>query len=304
MNPQCYGQTITATPVPVTAALWSSRLSSRSKHMTHSTQQIRPAAVAGMFYPGSSSALARDLQQMLSHTPPASGLRPKAIIAPHAGYVYSGPVAASVYAPLADLRESIRRVILLGPTHRVAVDGLALPSSRAFATPLGVVQLDQEAMASIEPLPQVIVSDAAHALEHSLEVQLPFLQTVLSGFTLLPLAVGRASAAEVAEVLECLWGGDETLIVISSDLSHYLPYALARETDSNTARHIVALDAHLDHQQACGATPVNGLLLAARRHGLQAQLLDLRNSGDTAGDRSRVVGYGAFCFSAEPEHAH
>ena len=190
--------------------------------MTHSTPQIRPAAVAGMFYPGSSSALARDLQQMLSHTPPASGLRPKAIIAPHAGYVYSGPIAASVYAPLADLRESIRRVILLGPTHRVAVDGLALPSSRAFATPLGVVQLDQEAMASIEPLPQVIVSDAAHALEHSLEVQLPFLQTVLSGFTLLPLAVGRASAAEVAEVLECLWGGDETLIVISSDLSHSL----------------------------------------------------------------------------------
>ena len=272
--------------------------------MTHSTPQIRPAAVAGMFYPGSSSALARDLQQMLSHTPPAPGIRPKAIIAPHAGYVYSGPIAASVYAPLAALRERIRRVILLGPTHRVAVDGLALPSSRAFATPLGVVQLDQEAMASIEPLPQVIVSDAAHALEHSLEVQIPFLQTVLSGFTLLPLAVGRASAAEVAEVLECLWGGDETLIVISSDLSHYLPYALARETDSNTARHIVALDAHLDHQQACGATPVNGLLLAARRHGLRAQLLDLRNSGDTAGDRSRVVGYGAFSFSAEPEHAH
>jgi len=163
-------------------------------------------------------------------------------------------------------------------------------------------------MASIEPLPQVIVSDAAHALEHSLEVQLPFLQTVLAGFTLLPLAVGRASAAAVAEVLECVWGGDETLIVISSDLSHYLPYALARETDSNTARHIVALDAHLDHQQACGdhqqacgATPVNGLLLAARRHGLQARLIDLRNSGDTAGDRSRVVGYGAF---REPAHAH
>jgi AmmeMemoRadiSam system protein B len=148
----------------------------------------------------------------------------------------------------------------------------------------------------------VVVNDASHALEHSLEVQLPFLQTVLAEFTLVPLAVGHASPAQVAEVLECLWGGDETLLVISSDLSHYLPYALARQTDGNTARHIVALDPHLDHQQACGATPVNGLLLAARRHGLQAQLIDLRNSGDTAGERSRVVGYGAFTFTAKPGH--
>ena len=156
----------------------------------------------------------------------------------------------------------------------------------------------------VEALPQVVVSDAAHALEHSLEVQLPFLQTVLDEFTLVPLAVGRASPAEVAEVLECLWGGDETLIVISSDLSHYLPYRVARETDADTARRIVALDARIDHQQACGATPVNGLLLAARRHGLRAQLVDLRNSGDTAGDRSRVVGYGAFAFTAESAHDH
>ena len=272
--------------------------------MTHSTQQIRPAAVAGMFYPGSAPVLARDVQQMLREAAPAPAARAKAIIAPHAGYVYSGPIAASVYAPLAALRESIRRVILLGPTHRVAVNGLALPAATAFATPLGVVPLDQPAIATIEPLPQVIVSDAAHALEHSLEVQLPFLQTVLAEFTLVPLAVGRASAAQVAEVLECLWGGDETLIVISSDLSHYLAYAAARATDSNTARHIVALEPHLDHQQACGATPVNGLLLAARQHRLQARLVDLRNSGDTAGDRSRVVGYGAFAFSAEPAHAH
>jgi AmmeMemoRadiSam system protein B len=257
-----------------------------------------------MFYPGSSAVLARNLQQMLRQATPAAAPPAKAIIAPHAGYVYSGPIAASAYAPLAALRERIRRVILLGPTHRVAVNGLALPAATAFATPLGVVTLDQEAIATLAPLPQVIVSDAAHALEHSLEVQLPFLQTVLADFTLVPLAVGRASAAQVAEVLEWLWGGDETLIVISSDLSHYLPYAEARATDSNTARHIVALDAHIDHQQACGATPVNGLLLAARPHRLQARLVDLRNSGDTAGDRSRVVGYGAFAFSAEPEHAH
>ena len=241
---------------------------------------------------------------MLRHAPTTMAWPVKAIIAPHAGYVYSGPIAASVYAPLAAMRERIRRVILLGPTHRVAVNGLALPSVHAFATPLGVVPLDAEAVAAIEPLPQVLISDAAHALEHSLEVQLPFLQTVLGEFTLVPLAVGRASAAQVAEVLECLWGGDETLIVVSSDLSHYLPYTLARETDSNTARHIVALDPHIDHQQACGATPVNGLLLAARRHDLQATMIDLRNSGDTAGDRSRVVGYGAFAFHAESDHAH
>ena len=272
-----------------------------------STQHTRPAAVAGMFYPGSPAVLARDLRQMLAAiaAPAAAGSRRvKAIIAPHAGYIYSGPIAASVYAPLAELGAGIRRVVLLGPTHRVAVNGLALPAASAFATPLGVVPVDQQAVAAIAHLPQVVVSDAAHAAEHSLEVQLPFLQTVLGDFGLLPLAVGRASPAQVAEVLECLWGGDETLFVISSDLSHYLPYAAARATDGDTARHIVALDAHIDHQQACGATPVNGLLLAARRHGLRARLIDLRNSGDTAGDRSRVVGYGAFCFSEEAASAH
>jgi AmmeMemoRadiSam system protein B len=250
-----------------------------------------------MFYPESAAALAQEVGQMLAAAPALPALHPKAIIVPHAGYIYSGPVAASIYAPLERLRGTVRRVVLLGPTHRVAVDGLALPASAAFSTPLGIIPIDGPAVEAIRGLPQVVISDAAHALEHSLEVQLPFLQTVLDEFSLLPLAVGRATAAEVAEVLECLWGGDETLIVISSDLSHYLPYDTARNTDAATARHIVALDPHIDHQQACGATPVNGLLLAARRHGLEARLIDLRNSGDTAGDRSRVVGYGAFSFS-------
>lgn len=262
------------------------------------SQHLRPAAVAGMFYPESAAALAQEVGQMLAAAPALPALHPKAIIVPHAGYIYSGPVAASIYAPLERLRGTVRRVVLLGPTHRVAVDGLALPASAAFSTPLGIIPIDGPAVEAIRGLPQVVISDAAHALEHSLEVQLPFLQTVLDEFSLLPLAVGRATAAEVAEVLECLWGGDETLIVISSDLSHYLPYDTARNTDAATARHIVALDPHIDHQQACGATPVNGLLLAARRHGLEARLIDLRNSGDTAGDRSRVVGYGAFSFSA------
>lgn len=272
--------------------------------MTQSTPRIRPAAVANMFYPGSSTVLASDLRRLLAHPPHPPGLRPKAIIAPHAGYVYSGPIAASVYALLEDWRDSVQRVLLLGPTHRVAVNGLAVPAATSFATPLGEIPVDQEALAAIAHLPQVVVSDAAHAPEHSLEVQLPFLQTVLTTFALVPLAVGRTSAAAVAEVLECLWGGDETLIVISSDLSHYLPYTAARAIDGDTARHILALDPHLDHQQACGATPVNGLLLAARRHGLHARMIDLRNSGDTAGDRSRVVGYGAFTFSEESGNAH
>jgi AmmeMemoRadiSam system protein B len=279
---------VVSDPVPVPPDLPESP-SARIDKMTHSTSTLRPAAVAGTFYPGTAGVLTRDLRRLLSDALPGQGSheqrRPKAIIVPHAGYVYSGAIAATVYAPLHALRASIRRVVLLGPTHRVAVAGLAVPSVSAFATPLGEVPLDSEAMRSIARLPQVVVSDAAHAREHSLEVQLPFLQAVLEQFTLVPLAVGDASPSEVAEVLETLWGGDETLIVISSDLSHFLPYARACETDSDTARHIVALDAKLNHQQACGATPVNGLLLAARRHGLRARLLDLRNSGDTAGDK-------------------
>jgi len=269
------------------------------------TLTIRPAAVAGMFYPESAIVLARDVERMLAAVPPAARApQPKAIIAPHAGYVYSGPVAASIYAPLIALRGAVSRVVLLGPTHRVAVDGLALPASRAFATPLGMITIDQHAVAAIVDLPQVIVSEAAHAQEHSLEVQLPFLQTVLGDFSLLPLAVGDASPQAVAQVLERLWGGDETLIVVSSDLSHYLPYGQARRIDAQTAQSIVDLDPTIDHQQACGATPVNGLLLAARAHGLHGQLIDLRNSGDTAGDKARVVGYGAFAFCEKERDVH
>jgi hypothetical protein len=266
--------------------------------------RVRPAAVAGMFYPESRAVLGRDVMQLLAGAKQKQVLRPKAIIVPHAGYIYSGPVAASIYASLSALRDTIKRIVLLGPTHRVAVKGLALPASQAFATPLGIVPVDQQAVAAIADLPQIVVSEAAHAQEHSLEVQLPFLQTVFGDFSLLPMAVGQASPEAVAEVLERIWGDEQTLIVVSSDLSHYLPYAAASETDAQTARHILALDSTIDHQQACGATPVNGLLLAARRHGLQAQQLDLRNSGDTAGDKARVVGYGAFAFSEAQDDAH
>lgn len=258
--------------------------------------QIRPAAVAGMFYPGESARLAHDLQHYLDLAR-CFPLRPKAIVVPHAGYIYSGPIAASAYALLRPLRTVIRRVVLLGPVHRVWVRGLALPEAEAFETPLGRVVLDCEAMTAIEALPQVERNAHAHALEHSLEVQLPFLQTVLADFRLVPLAVGGASAEDVAQVLERLWGGEETLIVASSDLSHYLPYAVAQTVDQETVRAMLRLDCHLDGEQACGAHGLNGLLLAARRHGLHPRLLDLRNSGDTAGDRERVVGYAALALT-------
>jgi AmmeMemoRadiSam system protein B len=222
---------------------------------------------------------------------------PKAIIVPHAGYIYSGATAALAYARLAPARYSIRRVVLLGPVHRVVVRGLALPGVDAFATPLGEIAIDQAGVATLSRLPQVLVSQAAHAREHSLEVQLPFLQSVLDDFKLLPLAVGDATADEVAQVLETLWGGPETLIVISSDLSHFLPYASAQAVDRETVQHILGLHSAITHQQACGGTPVNGLLLAARQHRLQAELLGLCNSGDTAGDKDRVVGYASVAFT-------
>ena len=268
--------------------------------------QVRQAAVAGTFYPGQKQTLADDVNTLLGAIRPSDTdvrISPKAIIVPHAGYIYSGPVAASAYARLAAVHDTIKRVVLLGPVHRVAVRGLALPGADAFATPLGEIQIDQSAVASIENLPQVVVSPNAHAPEHSLEVQLPFLQSVLDDFKLVPLAVGDATPMEVAEVLDILWGGPETLIVISSDLSHFLPYQAAQVVDAQTAQNILNLQHTLNHEQACGGTPVNGLLLAAKQHHLQPHLLDLRNSGDTVGDRNRVVGYAAFAFTEENSDA-
>ncbi len=267
-------------------------------------KHIRPAAVAGSFYSGNATTLASDIAALLN-TPTSQTDRvvPKALIVPHAGYVYSGPTAAHAYARLRAAASHITRVVLLGPAHRVAVRGLALPEADGFSTPLGVVEIDADAARAIAALPQVTTSADAHAWEHSLEVQLPFLQTVLMKFKLLPLAVGDATPEEVAAVLERVWGGTETLLVISSDLSHYLPYQDARRVDGQTVESILALsNAPLDHEQACGATPINGLLVAARRHGLHAHLLDLRNSGDTAGSRDRVVGYAAIAFHEDTAH--
>lgn len=269
---------------------------------------IRRPAVAGSFYPASRLVLASEIETLLDAVAPAADQAmgqtpPKAIVVPHAGYIYSGQTAARAYARLAAGRKTIKRVVLLGPVHRVPVRGLALPGADAFATPLGEVELDQAAIALLAEMQQVVVSPAVHAQEHSLEVQLPFLQSVLDDFKLVPLAVGDATPAQVAQVLEVLWGGPETAIVVSSDLSHYLPYADARAVDLQTVHSILGMNASLTHRQACGGTPVNGLLLAAGKHQLQPRLLGLCNSGDSTGDRSRVVGYASFIFADQTSHA-
>lgn len=264
---------------------------------------IRPAAVAGTFYPADPGDLAREVAGYVAEAPagrPAPRF-PKAIVVPHAGFIYSGPVAAPAYALLRPARGLVKRVVLLGPCHRVAVRGLALPAASAFETPLGRVPVDAAAVRALRALPQVTVSAATHAQEHALEVQLPFLQTVLGDFSLVPLVVGAASAEEVAEALDALWGGPETLIVISTDLSHYRRYDDARAIDGTTVASILALDTAIDHEQACGATPLAGFLAIAGRRGLQGELLDARNSGDTAGGRDRVVGYASFAFREPPD---
>lgn len=266
--------------------------------------KVRPPAVAGAFYPGDREKLSATIDRLLAEAPRHTGRAPQALVVPHAGYPYSGPIAASAYALLRDAAPRLRRVVLLGPSHRVPLRGLALPDADGLATPLGILPVDGHGAAAVARLPQVVSSPRPHAQEHSLEVQLPFLQRVLPEVPLVPLVVGAASAEQVAEVLEQLWEADDTLVLISSDLSHYLPYAEARAVDRETADRILALDAEqLDTEQACGAVPLRGLLLAARRRGLRARELDLRNSGDTAGDRARVVGYGAFAFDARLEAA-
>ena len=257
---------------------------------------IRPPAVAGMFYPDDAVTLHAMIDGFLTDAA-SQGPVPKAIIVPHAGYVFSGPVAASAYRLLEPARQTIKRVVLLGPAHRVHIQGLATTSASFFATPLGNVPIDREAVQTALTLPQVREFDEAHALEHSLEVQLPFLQTVLDDFSVVPFVVGDANPQEVSEVLEALWGDDETLIVISSDLSHYERYEKARILDLATTENIEQLKPErIRHTDACGRNPINGLLMLAKQKGLVVQTIDLRNSGDTAGPQDEVVGYGAYIF--------
>jgi AmmeMemoRadiSam system protein B len=259
---------------------------------------VRQPAVSGLFYSDDPDTLRHDIAEFLAEVTVQEGELPKAIIVPHAGYIYSGPVAARVYARLARGRDRIERVVLLGPSHRVPFYGLAATGASSYRTPLGDIPIDRPSLERVLALPQVVQLDAAHTNEHSLEVQLPFLQLLLDHFELVPLVVGDASAEEVAEVLEQLWGGPETLVVISSDLSHYHDYATAQRMDRATSESIVSLHPErLGYEDACGRIPVSGLLLLASQRGLQGELIDLRNSGDTAGDKLRVVGYGAYAFS-------
>ncbi|MCC6809430.1 MAG: AmmeMemoRadiSam system protein B [Deltaproteobacteria bacterium] len=256
-------------------------------------QNVRPAAVAGLFYPNDPAVLTRAIEQYVGDARRGPSGKVKAIVAPHAGYAYSGPIAGSVFARLADQKATIRRVLLLGPAHRVYFRGVATPGVQAMRTPLGDVRTPAIAGAIAHPV--------AHADEHSLEVELPFLQHLFGPeVEVVPLLVGEADPQAVAKLLADNWGGDETLIVISSDLSHYLSYDDARASDRGTADQVLALDAHLTHDQACGATPLNALLLAAKAKRLTPALVDLRNSGDTAGDKRRVVGYAGFVFAEEP----
>ncbi len=266
---------------------------------------VRQPAVDGLFYPADPDELTRTVADLLAAARtrrPADPITtaPKALVAPHAGYVYSGPTAALAYAQLALASTPITRVVLLGPVHRVPIRGLALPGARAFATPLGEMPVDVDAARALARLPHVEVNAAAHALEHSLEVHVPFLQAVVPGAALVPLAVGDATPAQVAAVIDAAWGGPETLVVVSSDLSHYLTYEEARAVDAETLARVLALEAPVGYRRACGAAPLDGLLVAARSHGLTPHLLEACSSGDTAGDRHRVVGYAAVALTAEP----
>lgn len=260
------------------------------------TKHIRPPAVSGMFYPDDPLALASQVTGFLQEKTYTSPLAPKAIIVPHAGTVYSGSIAASAYRSLAHHRQLIKKVILLGPAHRVYLKGLGLPTVGQFQSPLGTIDLDTETMqALVDTFPQVIFSDQAHAEEHSLEVQLPFLQELFPHFQLIPIVVGDASQEEVADVVHHLWGGDATLIIVSTDLSHFHTYDEAVDLDTVTAQHIEALKGEkLGDHAACGRIPLRGLLQVAREKGVNIQRFDLRNSGDTAGSKDQVVGYGAW----------
>ena len=257
--------------------------------------QIRQPAVAGMFYPADKQLLKDDIHQYLNQASIEQQEHLKAIVVPHAGYMYSGPIAAAAFKQLIPFKDTIKRVVLLGPSHRVAFSGLAVPQSDIFNTPLGEIQIDQKGIQLLLDLPQVVISEQAHRDEHSLEVQLPFLQEILDEFTLIPLVVGDAERNEVAEVINRLWGDQHTLIVISTDLSHYHSYNEAKQRDQATSDAIINLKPDLiGYEDACGRNGLKGMMTVAEEKNLSIDILDLRNSGDTAGDKSRVVGYGAY----------
>ena len=263
---------------------------------------VRDPAVAGFFYPADKETLASDVAGYLFAAPIPATVAPKALIVPHAGYVYSGQIAANAYAAWRCQRDKIERVVLIGPAHRLAFKGIAAPKVEAFKTPLGNVPIDADAVAAIRDMPQVLLDDEPHRLEHSLEVHIPFLQQVLGDFKLLPLVAGSVSGEQVAKVLERLWGNESTRFVISTDLSHYQDYETAKRLDGATAEAIETMNpTAISRDQACGRIPVAGMLIAARNHGLSIERIDLRNSGDTFGSKDKVVGYGSWAVCDNDE---
>lgn len=263
----------------------------------------RPPAVAGLFYPDDAHELRAVVSGYLrQHSSAATAAPPKALIVPHAGYIYSGGIAAAAYATVASLRQTIRRIVLVGPSHRVYLRGMAVPAAGSFATPLGNVAIDQTLKASLLQSGAVVESDTPHAQEHCLEVQLPFLQLLFDDFTLLPLVLGSVAPEHVAAALANVWGDSTTLVLVSSDLSHYHAYTQAQQIDAATSAAILRRDTMLAGEQACGAVGINGLLYLAGQRQLPVAEIARCNSGDTAGDRARVVGYGAFAIH-EPGHA-
>ncbi len=257
----------------------------------------RPPAVAGTFYPDNTYELSAMLDQFLQSVK-VTGQVPKAIIVPHAGYIYSGAVAASAYTLIRPARDKIKRVVLLGPSHKMPLLGLATTNAQNFSTPFGEVPVDRQAIYNITKFPQISIMEQVHANEHSLEVQLPFLQKILNQFSIIPLVVGKATPEQVGEILEALWGNEETLIIISSDLSHYNNYKVAKKLDELTTQAIETLSPKkIKSEQACGRIPINGLLHIAKIKKMQVRTIDVRNSGDTAGSKDQVVGYGAYAFN-------
>jgi hypothetical protein len=261
--------------------------------------QIRKPCVAGLFYPDDPERLDFTLNQLFESVPEnlKTGYSPHAIIVPHAGYIYSGEIAASAYSSILKRVQDIKRVVILGPSHQLALNGAACPSATHFDTPLGRIPLDVEEIARLQAQGLIEINDAAHVREHSIEVQLPFLQHILSDFKIIPIVVGLEQAMPIAALLEPFWRAKDALIVVSSDLSHYLDYYDARKMDSDTSSAIEACRwQDISPTQACGCYPMRGLLQLAQEENSSVSCIDLRNSGDTAGDKSRVVGYGAYVF--------
>ena len=261
---------------------------------------VREAAVAGIFYPADVYQLKNDINGYLQHITDNNSGKPKILITPHAGYKYSAQVAASAFAKLRPFKDKIKKVFLLGPSHRVYVNGVALPKEKSFKTPLGIIKVDSDIVEQISKTKPFKFKSTAHKNEHSLEVSLPFLQVVLGNFEIIPMLYGEANPHEIAQTIQPYLERDDSILIVSADLSHYLDYSTAKKVDEQTANNIKE-GKTVDHHQSCGATAINTALIMAQNFGLVPQMLNMANSGDVIGDKDSVVGYGAWSFEKNNE---